>query len=157
MAQHRSFQVRIGAAGLLSAVLLVGSPGALAGSKSPRSGELHVTKECSQYEGQAGQFCTITSSNIPWIKAGMKVVYADAADFVTLTLNTDIVLSRGDGSAAEGHVDLDLATALGTVTFDGGRGAFRAFHGSATVTVTDRGQPNELWHWDGTYSFGSSD
>jgi len=158
MAQHRSFAVRIGAAGLLLVALLLGSPSALAGSAFPRSGDLHVTKECSQYQGLAGQFCTIKSSNIPWIKAGMKVVYADAADFGTLVLDTDVVLSRGHGSAAKGHVNLDIGpAALGNVTFDGGRGAFKTFHGSATVTVTDRGEPNELWHWDGTYSFGSDD
>ena len=145
----------------LALVLAVVAAGivATAGSSTPtgRSGALHVTKECSQYRGQAGEFCTIRSSNIPWIKAGMKVVYADAADFGTLMLDTDVVLSRGDGSTAEGHVNLNLATALGTVTFDGGRGAFKTFQGSATVTVTNRGQLNELWHWDGTYSFGSDD
>jgi hypothetical protein len=157
MRQHHSFAVRFGAAALLLVALLVGASSAMAGSGSPRSGDLHVTKECSQYQGQAGQFCTIKSSNIPWIKAGMKVVYTDAADFGTMTLDTDVVLSRGEGSAAEGHVKLNLATALGTVTFDGGRGAFKTFHASAAVTVTNRGNPNELWHWDGTYRFGSDD
>ena len=126
-------------------------------SATPRNGNLHVTKECSQYQGQAGQFCTIKSSNIPWIKAGMKIVYVDAANFDTLMLDTDVVLSNGQGSAADGHVNLNIATGVGTVTFDGGRGAFKTFHGGATVTVTDRGTSNELWHWDGTYSFGSDD
>ena len=126
-------------------------------SATPRSGNLHVTKECSEYQGQAGQFCTIKSSNIPWIKAGMKIVYVDAANFGTLMLVTDVVLSDGHGSAADGHVSLNIATGVGTVTFDGGSGAFKTFHGSATVTVTDRGTSNELWHWDGTYSFGSDD
>jgi hypothetical protein len=157
MGQHRPFAVRVGAAALLLVALVVGSSSALAGSGSPRAGVLHVTKECSQYQGQAGQFCTIESSNIPWIRAGMRIVYADAANFNTLLLDTDVVLSAGHGSAADGHVTLNLATALGTVTFDGGTGAFATFHGSATVTVTDRGQPNELWHWDGTYSFISDD
>lgn len=155
MAQHRSSAVRVGAAGLLSVVLLAGAPSALA--DSPRSGALRISKECSQYAGQPGQFCTITSSNIPWIKAGMRIVYENAADFAALRLNTDVVLSRGGGSAANGHVDLNIATGLGTVTFDGGRGAFKTFEGSAAVTVTDRGTPNELWHWNGTYSFGSND
>ena len=123
----------------------------------PRHGELHVTKTCDAYQGQAGGFCTIKSSNIPWIKAGMRIVYADAPNFATLMLDTDVVLSDGPGSAADGHVNLNIATGVGTVTFDGGRGAFKTFHGSATVTVTDRGTSNELWHWDGTYSFGSDD
>lgn len=114
-----------------------------------RAGQLHVTKECSAYQGQAGQFCTIKSSNMPWIRAGMRVVYTDAANFDTLSLDTDVVLSAGHGSAADGHVTLDLATSQGTVTFDGGTGAFATFHGSAKVTVDASG----LWHWDGTYGF----
>ena len=39
------------------------SASALAAS-SPRTGDLYVTKECSQNAGLAGQFCTITSSNV---------------------------------------------------------------------------------------------
>jgi hypothetical protein len=125
--------------------------GVAASASSPRSGELHVTKECSQYQGQAGQFCTITSSNIPWIRAGMQVVYADAVNFAATPpmLDTDVILSAGHGSAANGHVALNLATAQGTVTFAGGTGAFTTFEGSANVTV----DANGLWHWDGTYSF----
>src|SRR6266550_1368028 len=45
----------------------------------PRSGNLHVTKECSQYTGLAGGFCTITSSNLKQIAVGSRVVYAKAA------------------------------------------------------------------------------
>ncbi len=52
---------------------------ATAGSATPRSGALHVTKECSQNDGDAGDFCTITSSNINTIKPGSHVVYASAA------------------------------------------------------------------------------
>ena len=143
MSARQSFAAKIAAV----AVVLVGSSSALAGSESPRAGALHVTKECSQYQGQAGQFCMITSSNIPWIRAGMRVVYEDAANFNTLMLDTDVVLS------ADGHVTLNIATATGTVTFDGGTGAFKKLHASANVTVDGAG----VWHWDGTYSFGSDD
>lgn len=45
----------------------------------PRSGDLHVTKECSEDKGLAGDFCTITSSNLEGIEVGSKVVYANAA------------------------------------------------------------------------------
>ena len=68
-------------------------------------------------------------------------------------LDTDVVLSAGHGSAAHGHVTLNLATAQGTITFDGGTGAFVKFQGSANVTVDADG----VWHWDGTYSFSSDD
>ena len=80
MSVRQSFAARVAAAAVVLLALLVGSSAALAGSGSPRAGALHVTKECSQYQGQAGQFCTITSSNIPWIRAGMRVVYEDAAN-----------------------------------------------------------------------------
>jgi hypothetical protein len=44
-----------------------------------REGEFHATKECPEYKGQAGDFCTIKSSNIDEIESGSKVVYASAA------------------------------------------------------------------------------
>ena len=48
-------------------------------ASSPRSGILHLTKECSQYTGEAGSFCTITSSNLNAIPVGTKDVAVDAA------------------------------------------------------------------------------
>ena len=44
-----------------------------------RSGDLQLTKECSEYKGRAGEFCTITSSNLEEIEAGAKIIYAEAA------------------------------------------------------------------------------
>ena len=88
-------------------------------ASSPRSGTLHVTKECSAFAGQAGGFCTITSSNVKAIPVGSKVIYKDAAG--TSVLDTDVVLYTGPGDSASGHVVLDLSTGYGTVTFDGGR------------------------------------
>lgn len=128
------------AAGAFAVASAAGNTGS-----SPRSGALHVTKECSQYNFQAGSFCTITSSNIPQIKAGMQVVYLQA--FGQNGLDSDIVLSRGHGSAAFGHVVLNATTAR--VTFSGGKGAFAGFDAEADVSVDTAG----VWHWDGTYSF----
>ena len=116
----------------------------------PRSGPLHVTKECSEYNGSAGSFCTITSSNIKAIKPGMRVVYRQPlGDGV---LDSDIVLSSRRGPAAFGHVVLDLATARGRVTFSGGTGKFRGFRADVAVSV----DPSGVWHWNGTYSFARS-
>ncbi|MET0216099.1 MAG: hypothetical protein ABW292_24025, partial [Vicinamibacterales bacterium] len=47
----------------------------LAATSFPRSGALHVTKECRDYHGQAGDICTITSSNLDAIEVGSTVVY----------------------------------------------------------------------------------
>lgn len=112
-----------------------------------RSGELEVTKECSEYQGRAGDFCTITSSNIEEIEAGAKVIYAEAA--AEGNLDTDVVLDAGSGNTAKGHVVLDLAASKGTVTFSGGTGMFVGFEAHADVTEDSDG----LWHWGGTYSF----
>ena len=67
-----------------------------------RSGDLHVTKECSAYKGLAGDFCTITSSSLEEIEVGSKVVYAEAAEGGSL--DTDVVLDAGSGNTAAGHV-----------------------------------------------------
>ena len=87
----------------------------------PRSGELHVTKECSEYKGLAGDDCTITSSNLEEIEVGSKVVYAEAAG--DGSLDTDVVLDAGSGNTAAGHVVLDLAADKGVATFSGGPGS----------------------------------
>ena len=149
---RQSFAATGAAAVVVAVALLVGSSGAHAGDASPRSGSLYVTKECTQYNFTAGAFCTITSSNIPWIRAGMRVVYADAP--TSNGLDTDVVLSAGNGSAAYGHVILDPSGSFGTVTFDGGTGAFRNFHVSADVAYIVGGPTGADYSWIGTYSFG---
>jgi hypothetical protein len=112
-----------------------------------RSGELHVTKECPEYKGQAGDFCTIASSNIDEITAGAKVVYASAV--ADGRLDSDIKLDCGGGNAADGHVVLDLSAGTGRITFSGGTGSLAGFTGGVDVTADAAG----LWHWNGTYTF----
>ena len=119
----------------------------------PRSGELHVVKECSQYAGQAGQFCTITSSNLAEIEKGSRVIYASNLAFPLL--DTDVVLELpGPGNnRAFGHCRLDLITNVGLCTFSGGTGKFTHF--SARADVSYLGGPN--WAWNGTYTFTPQD
>jgi len=120
------------------------------GRNSRRSGALHVTKECSEYLGRAGDHCTITSSNLKLITVGSRAVYEKAASAAG-SLDSDLVLyaaGRGNNTAF-GHVVLDLATGRGVVTFSGGTGKFRGFH--ARVDVSPLGGPN--FAWDGEYSF----
>jgi hypothetical protein len=116
-----------------------------------RSGDLHVTKECSAYKGLAGDFCTITSSNLEEIEVGSRVVYAKAAG--AGSLDTDVVLDAGPGNTAAGHVVLDLAAGSGVATFSGGTGKFTGFQARVDVSADSTG----LWHWEGTYSFSPSD
>jgi hypothetical protein len=134
---------------LAVAVAAVAAVVSTTAASAARSGELHVTKECSEYDGTAGSFCTITSSNISAIKTGMRVVYLEPQ--TAAGLDSDIVLSLEHGSAASGHVVLNATTAR--VTFSGGTGKFGAFQADVAVTVDSKG----VWHWDGTYSFTRSD
>ncbi len=143
--------------GLILMLVLAGSIAGAAkahdgvGSSNPRSGALHVTKECSQYSGLADSFCTITSSNLTAITPGSRVVYLQAAG--TTTLDSDIVLVVGPGNYALGHVTLDLATGSGVVTLSGGTGQFTSFRAKADVSYLSG--PN--WAWDGKYRIGPHD
>jgi len=135
--------------GLLLAAVLAGAfavASSAGNNGSLRSVELHVTKECSQYVGHAGEFCTITSSNLNAIDPGMRVVYTSAAG--ATSLNSDLVLDGPGNNDASGHVTLNFLTLSGVVTLSGGTGRFSGFHAVVTVTY-DAG----VWHWDGTYSF----
>jgi len=121
-------------------------------SASPQTRALHITKECSQFQGQAGQFCTITSSNLRAIPVGSRVFYLKAADFTIGQLDSDIVLYTGPGNSALGHVVLNLVTMTGTITLNGGTGHFRHFHARAAVSfIGDSTHPD--WAWNGTYHF----
>jgi hypothetical protein len=117
-----------------------------------------VTKECSAYHGQAGEFCTITSSNLDAIEVGSRVVYAKAADFLSSppSLDSDVVLDPpGPGNnTAFGHCRLNFATGLGLCTFSGGTGKFTHFDASVDVSPPTDGVN---WHWTGTYSFNPGD
>ena len=116
-----------------------------------RTGSLHLTKECSQFHGQAGGFCTITTSNLKIIKPGSRVIYLKAAG--PTGLDTNIVLDAGHGNKAYGHVVLDFATGTGTVRLNGGIGKFDDFHARAAVSFI----AGVDWAWNGTYHFTEDD
>lgn len=115
------------------------------------SGFLQVDKECSEYNGQPGSFCTITSSNISEITPGSKVFYTQPLGIPAGVVDSNVVLDAGDGSRAIGRCTLDLATGLGLCTFSDGTGSFAGFH--ARVDVTPPRDASDDWHWRGTYGF----
>ena len=118
---------------------------------SEQSGNLRVTKECSQYTGAPGSFCTITASNVGPIKVGSKVYYDQAAGIPAGMLDSNVVLDAGAGNRAFGRCSLDLSTYVGLCTFSDGTGQFAGFQ--ARINVTYLGGPD--FGWNGTYSFGS--
>jgi hypothetical protein len=132
---------------LVLAVTLVAAAGigvAIA-TASPSKGALHVTKECSEYNGKVGAFCTVETSNVAAIPKGSKVVYLQAPG--ATTLDSDIVLVVGPGDYALGHVVLDFQTGTGEVEFRGGAGDLKSFRAKAAVTPL--GGPE--FAWDGKY------
>ena len=149
MSVGQSFAAKVAAAAVVLLALLVGSSAALAGSASPRAGDLVVAKECSGFvPANNPPYCQITSSSLRQIEVGSKIYYLDPG---------------GLGTAAGGAVVLDLPgpgnnKAFGTCflggnpmrcEFSGGTGKFTWFHASVVVTVDSNG----LWHWAGSYDF----
>jgi hypothetical protein len=120
---------------------------------SPRSGALHVMKECTEYTRLAGSFCTITSSNLKQIEVGTKVIYAIASGPTRLDSDVILDLPGSGNSTAYGHVVLDFLTLQGVVTISGGTGKFEHFQASVVVSHL----VGRNWAWDGTYSFEDRD
>ena len=143
--------------GLLLAVVMVAAF-ATAGSASPPSGgQLTITKECSQFSGQPGGFCTITSSNVPGIDSPTQVVYTDPT-FVGHVLRSHLYIEGSDGNPY-GYVVLQVPVpggipdhndSTGRLTFSGGTGSFSGFHATVFVDCRPSGSPCT---WDGTYNF----
>ncbi len=117
---------------------------------SRAGGELHMTKECSEYTGQPGSFCTLTASNIDGIPVGCRVVYESAAG--EKTIESNVTLMFGDEKLVFGHVLFDFTSNTGTLTLTGGTGAFTGLHADAVVT-SDGGAEA---HWDGTYTIAAA-
>ena len=120
-------------------------------ASSERTGSLHVTKECSEYTGAAGSFCTITSSNLARIKVGSRVYYDQPAGIPEGVLDSNVVLDAGNGNRAVGRCTLDLTTGLGLCTFSDGIGQFSGFN--ARVEVSPPSAEGKHWSWEGTYRF----
>lgn len=136
-------------AGVVALSHSLGAGAASVWAQSARNGDLHVTKECSQDTGAAGDFCTITSSNIAEMAVGSKVYYDQPAGIPKGLLDSNVVLDAGSGNRAIGRCTLDLTTGLGRCSFSDGTGQFAGFSARVDVDCTSG------CHWDGTYSFGS--
>src|SRR5579864_9133670 len=134
---------------VLAFALTTGVISASASEPSERTGNLHVTKEFSQYNGNPGEFCSITSSNLAAIKIGSKVFYDQADGIPKGLLDSNVVLDAGAGNRAIGHCTLDDTTNLGLCTFSDGTGQFSGFQARVLVDCTS------ICRWDGSYRFVS--
>ena len=140
------------ATSVLSGAAVTAPGGAAAAAESfPRSGSLQVTKECSQFSGTDGAFCTITSSNLAALEVGSRVTYATVNGFGDLDSDVVLDLPGSGNNAAFGHCTLNAS--VRRCIFSGGTGKFTHFQ--ATVAVSYLGGPD--YGWDGTYSFSPRD
>src|SRR5688500_5888114 len=83
--------------------IAVVAAGTTAAEPLARSGFLMVTKDCTGRSGEPGSFCTLTSSNIPVIKAGSKVFYTQATGVPPGMLDSNVILDAGEGNRAVGR------------------------------------------------------
>ncbi len=152
MGQRRSLSVSVGLAAVSLVALLVGTSMAHARATSPRGGDLVVAKECSGFVNNP-PYCQITSSSLKQIAAGSKIVYLDPGGLFTARGGAVVLDPPGPGNnKAFGTCFLADPAAM-HCEFSGGTGEFTLFHAHVVVTVTDAGEPDELWHWNGEYSF----
>jgi hypothetical protein len=122
-------------------------------SKSaPRSGAVHIEKDCTDYRAGPGDHCTITKSNVDAIPVGSVITYATGA--VGVALDTDVIIDppKPGNNVAFGHCALDLSTGIGRCTISGGTGKYKRLH--ASVAVSPLGGP--MFAWDGTYAFSGN-
>ena len=133
----------------VAASVLAVSASAQSGARAHQPRPFHVTKECppSQYQGQIGGYCTVTSSNVPAITVGTKIFYAQAAG--PTSLDSDVILYAGRGKTATGHCELEFATGLGRCRLFGGTRTLDGIRASVDVSYLG----GYDWAWDGTYRF----
>jgi hypothetical protein len=127
-------------------------------SADESEGQVHITKECSHYNGTAGSFCSITSSNIPAIPIGSTVYYTQSAvnpasaEGSVIALDSNVVLFVATGDWARGRCTLGT-NGQGLCAFSDGVGQLAGFR--ARVAVAPTGGPN--FSWIGRYSFTADD
>jgi hypothetical protein len=140
---------RVLVAGFLTLTLSLSTGAASVSASSAQNGQLHATKECSEYTGAAGGFCTFTSSNLAELVVGSKVFYDQLPGIPTGLLDSNVVLDAGDGNRAVGRCTLDFGTGRGLCTFSDGTGQFTGFEARVDVLCP----PGPSCSWDGTYRF----
>jgi hypothetical protein len=97
--------------------------------------------------------CTVVTSDIPAFPPGTEIAYKAIGDSSNGLLAASISVAGGTTlGVCDFNYDGDPLTAK--CTFVTGSGNLKGFHLTADVTVTDKGTPDAVWHWAGTYWFG---
>jgi len=130
----------------LTAALTVFVPSALASTTHT----LTIVKNCSgTMTGKVGEYCTITSSNVPAIPKGTKVVYTGPVVSSSVFLSSNVTIKVSASSTATGYCMVDLHTGVGMCTFWKGTGKLAGFH----AVIHGSAESATAYHWDGFYYY----
>jgi hypothetical protein len=147
--KSRFTTTRVALALLATAALTVSlAMGTVSVSAADKKGDLHILKECSEYNGLPGGFCTIASSDLALIPRGTRVYYDQAPGVPAGLLDSNVVLDAGPGNLAFGRCTVYLQNFSGLCTFSDGIGQFAGFQ--ARIDVSWPG--GDTYRWDGTFS-----
>jgi hypothetical protein len=169
VSKRNVISISLGLLGLAALAAMIPALMPKAAQADERNGELRVTKNCSAYTNDAGSFCTITSSNLPEIEVGSKVLYTQSAvgcdtgattypcplvppatpEGAYISLDSNAVLYVGAGNWAVGRCTLDNTGDSGLCTFSDGIGRLTGLRARVVVSSTD----GVNYQWNGTYSF----
>lgn len=131
-------------------------PSAFAQDGQGQNRQAHIIKNCNNYTGQAGSYCTIESSDIAQVPPNTRVFYDQAFGISNPNppggmLDSNVLLYAGTGDWAVGRCTLDGNTFMGLCTFADGVGRLTGFH--ARFAVAPASGANN-YSWIGSYGFG---
>jgi hypothetical protein len=128
----------------LTAALMVSAPSVLASTRHT----LTIVKDCSgTMTGKVGEYCTVTSSNVPGIPKGTRVVYSGPVVGSSVFLSSSVTIQAGTSNTATGYCMVDLHTGVGMCTFWKGTGTLAGFH----AVIHGSAESATAYHWDGFY------
>jgi hypothetical protein len=128
----------------LTAALTISVPSALASTRHT----LTIVKNCSgTMTGEAGEYCTVTSSNVPGIPKGTRVVYSGPVIGSSVFLSSTVTIKASTTDTATGYCMVDLHTGVGMCTFWKGTGKLAGFH----AVIHGSSASPTAYHWDGFY------
>lgn len=133
----------------LSLAILAGlAAPSLAHAEEPAMQPLHLVKECSQFTGKPGDYCSVIKSDLAAIPAGSKIFYFGPHLNSTI-LSSSILIDAGNGCTAIGYCNVNNPEATGTCSFWAGSGTLQGFQALLTLTADPNGTD---YHWDGSYA-----
>jgi hypothetical protein len=134
---------------LVAGAVVALSAFAIGASASSSPHALHITKDCSTYDGVTPTYCTVTSSSLKAIPVHAKIWYKGPILTNAFFLSSNMLIDAWHGNTTTGYCNFDAQTADGICAFWKGTGTLTGFHAVVHVTIDAKG----VWHWDGTYYF----